>query len=385
MAQKPLIGCNRSGATKRTFRPGSGISSWVSLERFSYVSRQSRAVVPLRNSYYVTVNGAQHNLRTADRSEAINRWHALMTKAPAPPEAPDATAVVLFAAFLEWAQKHKKPATYDWHCNYLHSFIKTIPPDLRIAGLKPFHVTRWLDTRDGWGPSSRRGAITTAKRAFTWAIEEGYIDHSPIAKIRKPKRRRRETILTDGQRQLIIEEASDESFRDLVTLIQETGVRPQEVRTVAARHVDLKNGLWIFPPEEHKTGEKTEQPRIVYLNGTALAITARLVETHPTGPICRNAHGKPWTRNAIRLRFRRLRRRLKDKLPATLCAYAFRHTFATTALERGLDAITVAELMGNKDVSMLSQVYQHLRQRGDHMKAAAERATSQNASSPVPT
>ncbi|MBI5760414.1 MAG: tyrosine-type recombinase/integrase [Planctomycetales bacterium] len=90
-------------------------------------------------------------------------------------------------------------------------------------------------------------------------------------------------------------------------------------------------------------------------------------------------------RNAIRLRFRRLRRRLKDQLPSNLCAYLFRHTFATGALERGLDTITVAELMGHKDVSMLSQVYQHLRQRTQHMKAAAERATYQSASEPTPT
>jgi hypothetical protein len=75
----------------------------------------------------------------ADRAQ----W---MTKAPAPPEAPDATVVVLFAAFLEWAQK---PATYQWHRNYLHNFIKTIPPDLRVAELKPFHVTSWLDEQDG--------------------------------------------------------------------------------------------------------------------------------------------------------------------------------------------------------------------------------------------
>lgn len=336
-----------------------------------------------RNSYFVTVNGVQHNLRTADKTLAIERWHALMVRPPEPPESPDSTVVVILASFLEWAEKHTKPATFAWHKHYLQSFVKDIPRDLRVADFKPFHVTRWLDRRATWGVSSRRAAISTVKRAMNWAVAEGYVAHSPIASIRKPNRKRRETVLSDEQRQLIIEEARDENFRDLVTLIQETGVRPQEVRSVEARHVDLQNGLWIFAPSEHKTGEKTGEPRIVYLNAKALEITRRLVQESPVGPLCRNSRGKPWTRNAVRLRFRRLRRRLKDQLPPNLCAYLFRHTFATGALERGLDAITVAELMGHRgDVSMLSQVYQHLRQRTSHMKAAAERATGQSASGP---
>lgn len=341
-----------------------------------------------RNGYFVTINGVQHNLHTADKAEAFRRWHELMARAPKPPESPQATVVVLMAQFLEWVEKHKKPSTYAWRSNYLQSLVTYLngsASGLRVADFKPFHVTRWLDSQTTWGVSSRCAAIATVKRVFNWAVEEGYIDHSPIASLRKPRCPRRETILTDEQRELIVKEASDEYFRDFVTLIQETGVRPQEVRSVEARHVDFQNSRWVFPPSEHKTGEKTGLPRIVYLNARALEITRRLAEQHPTGPLCRNSRGESWTRNAVRLRFGRLRKRLKHDLPENLCAYLFRHTFATGALERGLDAITVAELMGHKDVSMLCEVYQHLRQRTQHMRNAAERATSQNALPPTRT
>ncbi|MBI5760413.1 MAG: hypothetical protein HZA46_18010 [Planctomycetales bacterium] len=248
---------------------------------------------PSRSTWYVTVDGVQHNLYTDDKVEAFRRWHELIARAPEPPEAPDTTVVVLLASFLKWTEKHKKPATYEWHRNYLQSFVKAIPPELRVADMKPFHVTRWLDKQTTWGESSWRVAITTIKRALSWTVEEGYIDHSPIASIRKPKRQHRETILTEEQQRLIVAEAIDERFRDFVTLIQETGARPQEVRTVEARHVNLQNGLWIFPPTEHKTGEKTGEPRIIYLNAKALEFTQRLVEQHPTGPLCRNVQGRP--------------------------------------------------------------------------------------------
>lgn len=198
------------------------------------------------------------------------------------------------------------------------------------------------------------------KRAFDWGAQQGYIEFSPIRHVKKPSGQRRETTLTEDQRLLILNAATDDAFRDYLQLVQETGARPQEVRLVELRHVDWTNGLWVFPPSEHKTGQKTGKPRIIFLTPTAFEVTRRLMLRSPTGPLCRNAQGQPWTRNAIGLRFRRLRTALKGKLPADLCAYHFRHSFATDTLERGVDPITVAELMGHRDATMVSRVYQHL-------------------------
>ena len=76
-----------------------------------------------------------------------------------------------------------------------------------------------------------------------------------------------------------------------------------------------------------------------------------------------NGGGAGWTGNAIRCRFRRLRRRLREELPADLCCHCLRHTYAMDALQRGVDPITVAELMEHADVSMVARVAQHVAQR----------------------
>lgn len=336
---------------------------------------------PCRNTFFVTLDGKQINLRTADKAEAIHRWHELMAKDELEPVKAPSVAVLL-AEFAEWSQRNNRRSTYEWRRGFLESFLRTLTNGLLAVDAKPFHVTKWLDQHPNWGTNSRYGAISTIKRAFQWGVDQGYLENSPLQRLKKPGLKRRETVLTTEQRQLILNEAGDEAFRDLVTLVQETGVRPQEVRIVEARHVDLERGVWVFPPDEHKTGAKTDKPRIVYLTPTAIEVTRRLMMAYPGGPICRNRLGKPWTRNAIRLRFVRLRRRLKGKLPDDLCAYHFRHSYATDALRRGVDPITVAELMGHSDATMVSRVYQHLAQNVEHMRASALKAVGQSALPP---
>jgi integrase len=325
-------------------------------------------------------------LRTADKNEAIRLWHELMAKdEPEPVKPPSIAVAVLLAEFAEWSQRNNRASTYEWRRGFLESFLVTVPSNLLAVDVKPFHVTKWLDQHSNWGTNSRYGAISSIKRAFQWAVDEGYLEHTPLHRLKKPGLKRRETVLTPEQRQLIVDEASDDAFRDLVTLVQETGVRPQEIRTVEARHVDLAKGVWVFPPDEHKTGGKTGKARVVFLTPTAVEVTRKMMAEHPSGPICRNKLGKPWTRNAIRLRFVRLRERLGGKLPPDLCAYHFRHSYATDALRRGVDPITVAELMGHSDATMVSRVYQHLAKNVDYMRTAALRAVGQSASPPAGT
>ncbi len=54
---------------------------------------------------------------------------------------------------------------------------------------------------------------------------------------------------------------------------------------VEARHVDAKEGRWVFPPEESK-GKRGH--RVVYFSETALRITVRLAGRWPSGPLFRN-------------------------------------------------------------------------------------------------
>jgi len=167
---------------------------------------------------------------------------------------------------------------------------------------------------------------------------------------------------------------------------------------------------------------------VVYLTDDAMQITKRLMVKHPTGPLFRNSNGRPWTNYAVSCAFDRAQIRLgkermsrrgesiadaeienfvmtlqktkrnkgktfkktdaelrceaKRKLTykrarelAQKCSlYALGHSWATNALQRGLDALTVAILMGHDDPSTLAKVYQHLSHNPQHLLEQAKKA-----------
>ncbi len=82
----------------------------------------------------------------------------------------------MLAEFLAWTEKHRAPHTLQWYQKYLSNergFAKYVQGGMRVRDLKPFHVTRWLDSRFPTADNDTiAGAITAVKRAFNWAVKE---------------------------------------------------------------------------------------------------------------------------------------------------------------------------------------------------------------------
>lgn len=243
---------------------------------------------------------------------------------------------------------------------------------IQARDLRPAAITAWLDSRKGWGTTSRFNAITAVKRAFGWARREGHIDADPLADMARPTPQRRRAILDHGQVAAIFAALPEEDpFRDLLTALRETGARPGEVYGLTADRVDLDAGTWrVTDKVRRKTGDAH---RTVYLSDAAVELSRRLVAKHPTGALFRNAKNRPWTRNAVAIRFGRLGSKLG--IEAGAVAYSFRHLYVTDALERGVPPATVAELVGHRNLDMIARVYSRLKGRTSHLRDAARKMT----------
>lgn len=353
---------------------------------------------PARGVWYVQINGRETTLGR-DKAAAFQKYHLLMAGTPepitvpinleiaasmpnremapppttAPAVAPTPTStlvVVLIDEFLEWSKANQAADTYRWYKDRLNSFCKSIPPRLTVAQLKPFHVQKWVDSySSNIASGTRRNLIASVKRVMSWAEEQGYIERSPVAKMKKPACGRKEQIVTQEQYEALLAWSSDQAFKDLLMVTWETGCRPQESLIVEAQHVDQQNARWVFPTADSKGHRK---PRVVYLTPRALEICTRLVQEHPTGPIFRNSEGQPWTPWSTNCRFRRAQKKLGVKVSL----YALRHTWINRGLTNGVDAFTVALLAGHSDPSMLAKHYQHLAQAPGYLAEQARKAAN---------
>jgi len=374
-----------------------------------------------RGVWYVEINRKQIKLGP-DREEAFRRYHELMTK---PPErhVPSESLAALIDAFLEWCQKHRSPHTYEWYRYRLERFVRRYP-DLLVDELRPHHVQSWADGYE-LATTTRRNYMRTVKRCLNWALKQGYVRTNPIAHLELPGGEPRDVVVTESEYQELLSFVPDDNLHDVIQVTRETGCRPQESLRVESRHVDLENSRWVFSQKEAK-GKRW--PRIVYLTDAALAITRRLMLKSPSGTLFRNSRGTPWTADAVNCAFDRVRirmakvemkrqglvvseeeiadlipdlnptrrckgaqvvktaaelraeakRKLTNRLAASLAPryslYALRHTWATRALQNGLDGLTVAVLMGHSDPSTLARVYQHLAHNPQHLLEQAKRA-----------
>ena len=371
--------------------------------------------------WFVTLDGRQVKLGVK-RADALERYQQLMAQPQKLAVRSDSLAAII-DVFLEWVQRNRSPHTYEWYRYRLQRFIQRYP-DLSTAQLKPFHVETWADTYP-LSVTSRRNYLRSVKRCLKWAKKQGYIDSSPIADMEVPSAEHREVAIEQVYFDQLMSYVRNDALGDLFTVTWEIGCRPQELLRVEARHFDVTNQRWVFPKSEEKMKRFV---RVIYLTDTALAIVKRRLLAAPVGPTFRNVFGRPWTSDAVNSAVDAIRQRMgKDemrrrgetisdesivalvptlkptrtehgktfqKTSAELRAeakrkltfrraaqlvpryslYALRHSWATNALKRGVDPLTVAILMGHKDPSMLAKVYQHLSLSPKHLLDQAKKA-----------
>jgi integrase len=305
------------------------------------------------------------------QAAAYKRYHEVMAwsgaqSAAVPAQTNSLAVAEVFEKYLDWCEKHRSPRTFEWYRGRIQNFIDFLPDPARMpaSALRPFHIVEWTDGKTTWGANQKRGAIVAVTRPFNWATRIGYIDVSPVRGVEKPTAQKRDSQLTpEDFVDLIALVKENDSFRDLLAFSWECGCRPQEARSIEARHVRLENHRIEIPPKEAKGKQRW---RIIYLSEQAEAIIRGLVDQYPSGPLFRNSHGDPWTVDAVGCRFGRL----KAKLGTRFAAYDFRHAFSTRKLKEGHDPITVAGLLGHKDAAMLCKHYEGISGDGDHLLKA---------------
>ena len=309
-----------------------------------------------RKSYYCKVDGKFRRLHP-DRKVALEMWHSICADRE-PAAIPKVST--LLKSYYKWLQANRAKSTCVRRLGVLKKFSHEYR-GLKASLIRPHHVTRWADAR--WKNSTtRHDNMGIIQAAFSWARKQGHIRQNPLAGMEKPRRNVREDFVPVKDWCKLLE-ACTPPFDALVRFTLLTGARPQESVRIEAKHV--RESRIVFSIESSKGKRRN---RVIHLNDDAQQLVSELCEQHSTGPIFRNSEGKPWKKDSVNCRMRRL----KEKLGwPWLCLTALRHSFAHAHVEAGTDSLLLQQLMGHQDGRMLSRVYAHADRATDALVAAA--------------
>jgi integrase len=328
---------------------------------------------PDRDGWWTTKNGVWHGLGT---KKTAARKKFMEIHGTDEPPGRDLRVAYVLNQYLSWSKANHSDKTHYRIKLNVESFSQTLPPTMRVRRLLPLHLTTWLDERcpkkpaDGSKPISdntRHDYASDVLGAFNWAMKQRLIPGSPLHGFVKAPKTPRILYLAPEQQEDLLKRIKDQVFRDMVIVAFRTGCRPQELRILEAKMVLPKEGIARIPKELAK-GKRKE--RLLPLDETTLAIIKRLMLQYPEGPLFRNRRGRPWTKDAIKDRFKRL----QEKVPYRVTAYSTRHTFINEARRNGVSDGVIAEICGHEDKTMILKVYGHAELQPDLLREGVEKA-----------
>lgn len=271
------------------------------------------------------------------------------------------------ADYLAWLKVSRKSATVDWYRHFLEKFSKHLG-DVSLTDVNRLHIETF---------SGSHHPLAALRAFFRWCRRVAkYVKKNPCKNVRVPPKRKRRRVL-DRSELVTLRRRSSRVLRHAILALEESGMRPHEMRTVAWEQIrscasgldrdgELSGGYCYFDFEDFKASDRRADQGV----GKRVPITPRLGRllvrlrrrvTVPVGYIFLSQSGRPWSPNALRCAWRRLRTRVTDQGRVSkvgLVPYALRHTMGTSLHRGGENAFTIRDWLGQIDIETTS-IYVH--------------------------
>ena len=248
---------------------------------------------------------------------------------------------------------------------------------MAMRSIQPHHCERWLIERGSKvAAQTMIHELNAMRNVFDYAVSLGLILNNPATGIQRRKIIRAPmTIPTRDQFKSLVAAIRESDGRldsqkkakagaDLVELLAYSGCRLAEATSIRWRDIDFEQGVITVTGGE--VGTKNNEHRQVPMTSALRELLERLSMNSPwqsDDHVSQISSAK----RSITTACRRL------DLPH-FTHHDFRHFFATTCIEAGVDIPTVSRWLGHKDGGALAmRVYGHLRQ--EHSFTAIKKVT----------
>lgn len=261
--------------------------------------------------------------------------------------------------------------------NHIIPEIGKIPLNrLSQSDLQQFYAKEKTDGRKlhaktyGKGLSDRtiRGIHANCRTALQRAVQDGLIRTNPAVGCKLPPKKAREMqVLTQNEILRFLHQAKEEGYYELFLLELGTGMRRGEILALKWSDLNFKTGelrierqVYIIKAEVIISAPKTKASiRTVILPPSLLKTLAVYKETvnsewmfpSPTD------NGRPRNPSSVRKRLQLILERAGCK---KVRFHDLRHTFATMALEHGMDVKTLSATIGHVSSATTLDIYSHI-------------------------
>lgn len=277
--------------------------------------------------------------------------------------AKDDVQPIKFDAFSEvYLSNYAKVKKRSWRTDekYIKSQLVPVFGKLNLHEITPLHVNQFMVKRqnDGVKNSTINRELTVLKKMLSLAMEWGFeLKRNPVKKGNyfSEEEYRRERVLNPEEETRLFKVAASH-IRPILSCALLTGMRYSEILGLRWENVDLGKRQIVIKAESSKSGKKRTLP----MNRSLLATLLQLKQMNMGASEYVFLYEDPKSGKfrhvtTIRRAFTAACRRAKIK---NLHFHDLRHTVGTRLIERGVDPISVKNILGHANLKT-TEIYLH--------------------------
>ena len=289
--------------------------------------------------------------------------------------------------FDTWMETYKrntiKHSTYQTYCTYYDKHIRDSDIGrMLISNIRAEHIQKLYNrlVDQEYSFSAINQIKTTIYGSLEQAVKNEMIERNPVKLVNLPKvdKKKARIAMTKEQQALFMEYAKDSYMYNLFALMLRTGLRVGEI--TGLKHTDVNRKQKVIHITrtmvyDHERGLYEDTPKtktsirdipltedmLKLIDNQRVYWGVKKVESLERY-IFTDYEGRPLPRSAVRNEIERLTNAIRrdGKEFPVISAHVFRHTFATRAIEHGMQPQILKTILGHSSLAMTMDLYSHV-------------------------